>query len=168
MRDAVNLLVYEDLRDAVLVGHSAGAVTAVVDRVLERLRQVAYVDAFVPEDGQSLADLRGPEVRADWEVRARTLGDGWRLPGPDGAGTERHTDAMIKQPLRLTNPTAAALPRTCIFCAAKRDRSVLAPLKATATRLKTAPGWRSRAWPSGHLAVHFMPRELADLLLELA
>jgi pimeloyl-ACP methyl ester carboxylesterase len=53
IRDVVNVLVYEDLRDVLLVGHSYGGavVTGAAERVPGRLAHLVYVDAFVPEDG---------------------------------------------------------------------------------------------------------------------
>ena len=171
--DVANVLVYEDLHEVVLVGHSGGgmAITGVADRLPERLRHLVYVDAVVPEDGQSVADLLGPAVMAEWEERARTLGDGWRLPSPFPGAEARHTPAMmamVRQPIRLTNPAAAAVPRTYIYCTAKPDVPVFAAFTAAAARAKTAPGWRYRELPARHTAMLHRPRELADLLLEVA
>ena len=63
--DVVNLILFEDLHDVVLTGHSYGGmvVTGVMDRIPERIRHVVFLDAAVPQDGQSLWDLfgsRGP------------------------------------------------------------------------------------------------------------
>src|SRR5438132_4781326 len=67
IQDVVNVLFYEDLRDVVLVGHSYGGmvITGVADRAPERLRQLVYLDAAVPSDGQAIADLSGPERRQE-------------------------------------------------------------------------------------------------------
>src|SRR6266498_5853186 len=56
IQDILGVLTYEDLHDVILVGHSySGMVsTAVAERVPERLAHLVYVDAFVPQDGQSL------------------------------------------------------------------------------------------------------------------
>ena len=58
IEDILNVIKYEDLRDIVLVGHSYGGMvaTGVADRARD-ITQLIYVDAFVPEDGQSLFDL---------------------------------------------------------------------------------------------------------------
>ena len=55
--DIVAVLEAEELQDVVLCGHSYGGcvITGVADRVAERLRAVVYLDAFIPEDGQSLS-----------------------------------------------------------------------------------------------------------------
>ena len=82
VQDVVGLIEAEELQDIVLVGQSyAGMViTGVADRVPERLSHVVYLDAFVPRDGQSLADLVGPEMMANLEQAARAQGSGWRVP----------------------------------------------------------------------------------------
>src|SRR5690606_24649520 len=59
INDVVNLVLFEDLHDVVLTGHSYGGmvVTGVMDRIPERLKHVVFLDAAVPEDGQSIWDL---------------------------------------------------------------------------------------------------------------
>ncbi|HEY8741909.1 MAG TPA: alpha/beta hydrolase, partial [Chloroflexota bacterium] len=77
IQDVVNVLSYEDLQQAVLVGSSYGGmvITGVADRVPERLAHVVYVDAMVPRDGEAVADLF-PERREQWVAIARAQGDG--------------------------------------------------------------------------------------------
>src|SRR5687768_18076653 len=64
VEDVVNVLHYEDLRGVVLVGHSYGGmvITGAAERVSERLARLVYLDAFVPQDGQALADLLPPDA----------------------------------------------------------------------------------------------------------
>ena len=54
--DVVNTILFEDLHDVVLVGHSYGGmvITGVADRVPERLKQIIYLDAFLPENGEAV------------------------------------------------------------------------------------------------------------------
>jgi pimeloyl-ACP methyl ester carboxylesterase len=80
IEDMLNVIKYEDLRDIVLVGHSYGGMvaTGVADRVRDKVKQLIYIDAFVPEDGQSLLDLYEAD-RARVQDLAKT-GDGWRAP----------------------------------------------------------------------------------------
>ncbi len=54
--DVVNLLFYEDLHDAIIVGHSYGGmvITGVADRSADRVGHKVYLDAAYPDDGQSL------------------------------------------------------------------------------------------------------------------
>jgi pimeloyl-ACP methyl ester carboxylesterase len=62
IQDVLNVIRYEDLRDIVLIGHSYGGMvaTGVADRARDRITQLIYLDAFVPEDGQSHLDLNEP------------------------------------------------------------------------------------------------------------
>jgi len=63
--DIVNTLVFEELTDVVLAGHSYGGmvITGVVDRVPERIGRLIYLDAVVSEDGEALVDLLPLAVR---------------------------------------------------------------------------------------------------------
>ena len=83
IQDILNVLIYEYLTDVVLVGHSySGMVIAgVADRVPERVTGLVYLDAFVPEDGQSLRDILRPPYGEGVNLEALLL-DGWRLPYP--------------------------------------------------------------------------------------
>jgi pimeloyl-ACP methyl ester carboxylesterase len=63
--DVVNMIVFENLNDIVLVGHSYGGmvITGVADRIPERIRKLIYLDAFLPLDGESVftANPKGRE-----------------------------------------------------------------------------------------------------------
>ena len=54
--DVVNLLFSEDLRHAIIVGHSYGGmvITGVADRASDRVGHRVYLDAAYPQDGESL------------------------------------------------------------------------------------------------------------------
>ena len=109
IEDMLNVIKYEDLRDIVLIGHSYGGMvaTGVADRARDKVRQLIYVDAFVPGDGQSLLDLN-EVARPRMQELAKT-GDGWRVPPnptpPDTSPADvewlsdaprRHADQMFR------------------------------------------------------------------------
>ncbi len=65
IKDVVNMILFEDLKNIVLVGHSYGGmvITGVADSVPERIAQMIYLDAFVPENGESVfAQGKTPEA----------------------------------------------------------------------------------------------------------
>ncbi len=64
IQDVVNLIEWEGLKDVVLVGHSYGGmvITGVVDRIPSRFKRVVYLDAFLPEDGESAQSSLGSSV----------------------------------------------------------------------------------------------------------
>jgi pimeloyl-ACP methyl ester carboxylesterase len=58
--DVANLIVRENLHDVVLVGQSYGGmvITGVADHLTDRIKQVVYIDALVPENGESVEKIR--------------------------------------------------------------------------------------------------------------
>jgi len=71
--DVANVILLENLRDVVLVGHSMGGVVIprVAEAVPDRIRRVVWTTAVVTKDGQSLIDAvpQSPAIK-----RAVTLG----------------------------------------------------------------------------------------------
>jgi pimeloyl-ACP methyl ester carboxylesterase len=69
VQDIVSHLMMEDLREVVLVGHSyAGCVVSgVVAARTGRIAHAIYVDAFVPMQGQAMANFVPPSVKTDFE-----------------------------------------------------------------------------------------------------
>lgn len=53
--DVVNLFKWEDISNAVLVGHSYGGwpISGAVEKVLDQVSSIVYLDAFVPDNGDS-------------------------------------------------------------------------------------------------------------------
>lgn len=78
--DVVNTLLWEDLSNVVLVGHSFGGVviSGVADRLPERIAALVYLDALVPNSVDTLFTLR-PEYMARF-VGDIARGDGLLVP----------------------------------------------------------------------------------------
>ena len=130
IQDIMGVIRFEDLNDFVLIGHSYGGMvaTGVADRASDRINQLIYLDAFVPEDGQCLFDLVSNENREEMLERARTTGYGWLIaPNPMPPDTPEQ-DRLWATPLRLPQPLATVqqpirlkhktppVPRTYIYC----------------------------------------------------
>jgi len=64
IQDIVAVLHYEDVEDAILVGHSYGGmvITGVADRATGRVGKLVYLDAANPKNGESLVDVAGPTL----------------------------------------------------------------------------------------------------------
>lgn len=180
IQDVVAVLEYEDLDDVVLAGHSYGGVviTGAADRLVPRLAQLVYLDAEVPEDGQSEYDLVPPDERRRYEEDARAKGDGWRIPPPVPEPLPPDLDAdvrwvlsrMVPQPVRTFDPpvrlinAAATVPRSYVFCTEGKGEG---PAPSFVERARAEPGWRYRELAAGHAAHVTAPAALADLLLAL-
>ena len=122
VEDVIMMLEAEDLRDVVLVGHSyAGLVLGgVIQRQRDRLRQVIFLDAFLPEPGRSLQDSV-PGLR--FEEIAKASGDGWRVPmssvftlddlGIHNAADKQWMEPRISdQPVRTFTEPSSIAPET--------------------------------------------------------
>lgn len=170
--DVTNVLRYEKLEDVMLVGNSYGGmvITGVAEQAPDQIRRLVYLDGFLPQDGDSVAALLGPELVAFFEQAAAQF-DGWRIPhNPPDA--DRRTWAFLKtlkQPLAVRNPEAARLPHTYIHHTGKGPKHPFTPLFACmADRARTA-GWTVREMPAwDHYPILDKPQEVAALLLEYA
>ena len=80
VRDVTNVIEYENLSDVIICGNSYGGmvITGVAASLGERIKSLVYLDAFVPEDGQSLFDLIGPDMVNQFLNLGRTMNG--RLP----------------------------------------------------------------------------------------
>lgn len=60
IKDVVNMFIFEDLHDVILVGHSYGGmvITGVADSLPGRINSIIYMDAMIPEDGESAFTMR--------------------------------------------------------------------------------------------------------------
>lgn len=188
IQDVMNLLEFEDLRDIILVGNSSGGmvITGVADSAPERIAHVVYLDAFVPQDNQSMLDIIVPDRRLAMEALVQREGNGWLLPRFAPAAWDKFvpeawtvTDKVdldwlltrlrptpfghFKQAVGRKNPTADKLPRTFI-----RTQWPHPGFDRYAEAARHATGWRVREIASSHLPYVTHPRELTELLLEVA
>jgi pimeloyl-ACP methyl ester carboxylesterase len=182
--DVASLIETEELTDVVLVGHSYGGfvVTAVADRIPERLREVVYVDSGPLPNGMSQL------TSGDEESQRRTkeqVGDGWEVPPRDWdpaadpqllAGltpavlaelrrrATPHPYGSIAQPL-VVSEKAATVPRTMIASTfpLEQVRSMIAAGHPWFAGLADA---RLLGLPTGHWPMLSEPAGLVKLLTE--
>ncbi len=174
IQDIIGVLECEDLHQVILVGHSSGSmvITGVAEKVPERLARLVYIDTAIPKDGQSWFDLLGSEV-AEWILDfAKNKGDGWRIPfAPDLPRQSLYPLKACTDTLEVKNTAATDVPRAFIHCTARSAGSPLDPFWPridNAAEEAKRQGWWYRALPTEHGCHLTMPKELAELLLELA
>jgi hypothetical protein len=90
--DVAGTILWEDLSDIVLVGHSYGGmvITGVADQLAERIARLVYLDALVPEDGSTLFTLR-PEYR-DLMLAAAGAGRGLAVAPPAASARDARAE----------------------------------------------------------------------------
>jgi len=171
--DIVGVFTYEDLRDVILVGHSYGGavVTGAAEKIPERIRQLVYLDALIPEDGQAVINLYPHDIAELLSQYVKTGGDGWRYPPPEPKGDPRFADHPARtmfEPLIITNPRARSIPRAYIYCTDKGDAGPQHQgIIQTAARVRAA-GWPFYEIKTGHHPMQTAPEELARILLSFA
>jgi len=189
IEDIVNVLQFEDLDRVILAANSSGGavVTAVADRVPERVRHLVYVDAFVPASGQRLVDLIPPDRRPAMELLAEQEGGGWLLPRFAPAPWEQFvptawqvTDQAdlqwmlprlrptplghFTEAIQLRHPDGPQPRRTYVRC----QRWPNASFDRHAAHARSAPDWDYYQLDSSHLPQITDPDSLAAILLRLA
>lgn len=167
INDVVNTILFEDLHEIVLTGHSYGGmvITGVMDRVPERIRHVVFLDAAVPDDGMSLWNLFGGDGPRD----PSRFADGfmqvpWVKPDAKPPHNVKQSIQCFDQPVSYKNPAAKALNVTYVAFVPK-DQSV----EERAARDKSwqraeSRGWTIRTFPGGHVAQQEDPRGVATLI----
>jgi pimeloyl-ACP methyl ester carboxylesterase len=181
IEDVVQVLEQEDLRDAVLVGHSyAGMLLpSVAVRAADRIAMLVFLDAFVPQDGDCCFDLMPGESSEGIRHQAKTDGDGWRFPpwpfemlgivaDEDAAWVDsRFTPHPIKtyeEPVRVPPGEWERLPRTYIFCT---ERAFGGLFETFAEAARSDPGWQRIDLAAGHESMITAPEALSKALLQL-
>jgi len=176
--DVVNLIEWERLSGVVLCGHSYGGmvVSAVAEQMADKIASIVFLDAFVPENGDSMADLTSQVVRDSLKAAA-ARGDisvpgrpaaaflvnekdqAWvdSLTGPQPLGT-------MTEKLKLTGARERIGKKSYIRAGAYPNPGFDKAL----TRVKADKTWRTYEVPCGHDVMVDMPERLAEILIEVA
>jgi pimeloyl-ACP methyl ester carboxylesterase len=168
--DIVNFILFEDLHDVVLLGHSyAGiVVTGVADRMPERIKSLVYLDAFLPVDGESLMTTPRP----DTDGISRFIKDGFIIR--PNMKADAPPPRLVPQPYKtftdtiaLKNPAAAKIPGAFILTVAKDRRPEDDTFYNSYQRARDR-GWPVEIMEGSHFPMLRQPEELAELLARIA
>lgn len=166
INDVVNTILFEDLHDVVLTGHSYGGmvITGVMDRIPERLRHVVFLDAAVPDDGMSIWDLFGGTPQDTTRFADGFMQVPWVKPDAKPPHSVKQSIKCFNQPVSYKNPAAKALPVTYVaFVPKDKSADERAKTDKSWQRAK-ARGWTIRTFPGGHVAQQEDPKGVAELL----
>jgi len=168
INDVVNTILFEDLHDVVLTGHSYGGmvITGVMDRVPERIKHVVFLDAAVPDDGQSIWDIFGGQNPTGPRFADGFMQVPWVKPDDKPPHSVKQSIKCFNQPVSYKNPLAKALPVTYVAFVPK-DKSAEERAKTDKSwQRAVARGWTIRTFPGGHVAQQEDPRGVATLIEE--
>lgn len=164
--DVVNTILYEELQDIILVGHSYGGmvITGVADSVPDRIRKLVYIDAFVPEDGESVLTARdnGQAAPEDNPRDGFVIPD-WLDRSPKPPSDVPQSYKTFSQPVSRKKPAAIALPATYILTVDEGKKPEEDFFYNFSQRAKKR-GWRLVQMTADHNPQMSNPSALADLL----
>ncbi len=181
IQDIVGLLETEELSEVVLVGHSyAGTViTGVVGRTLDRLKGLVYLDAFVPESGQSMKSMALPGRFETMCEKAIEAGDPFMIPPPEASAwsvINPADEAWLNR--RLTPQPINTYTQSVEYSIDLKDvgsltyihalGNVLGQFERFAEQTKNDPAWHYETVPCGHEVMVDMPGELIEMLCAAA
>lgn len=182
INDVVNLILFEDLHNIVLTGHSYGGmvITGAADALLSagrtHLHALVYVDAMVPLPGEAWGSRHSAEVRAQRSALAQA-NDNALPPGDPAAfgleGADRdwllrrqvaHPFAGYGEPLDFDEQRLAALPRHFIDC----NQPAYPTINPSRQRVRSTPGWQVVEIATGHCPMVSASATLVTHLLAMA
>ncbi len=175
--DLVNHLLWEDLTDVVLVGHSFGgnAISGAAEEVPGRIARLVYLDAMVPMSGRTPFDDYPAHLAAQRIRQAEETSGGLSIPPPpaaafavtgaaDAAWLEAH---LTPHPLHtfttsqnFRDEPGNGLPVEYIVC---NDPVYLGPLEGVRARVRSL-GWPVTEIATGHDAMVTAPEALVEML----
>lgn len=177
--DVVNVLKWEDLNNVVLCGHSYGGwiISGVAEQALDRIASIMYLDAYMPEDGDSGQTI-GSAFTREGIAKAQAAGAVSR-PGPsaekfmvktaedrawvDSMTTEQPLGVSL-QPIKLTG-ARDRVPKKSYVRAAPYENPAFDGYLA---KCAADPSWNTYSLPCGHDIMVDMPDQLAEILIEVA
>ena len=164
--DVVNTILYEELYDVILVGHSYGGmvITGVADSVPGRIRKLIYLDAFLPEHGETVFDIFG-NARNDFKDMVK---EGFIVPPWVVAGTAPPTDVphplkTFTDTIQLTNKRRHTISSTYILTVDKGVDRTKDDFYSQAERARKK-GWTVLQLTSDHNPQWSAPLALAVML----
>ena len=167
IQDIINVIEFEELRNVILVGHSYGGmvISGVATRIPKRLACLIYIDAHVPENGESMFDLIAADRKQKLLAIAHDRGDNWLVPPPwPNPGKDMpHPLATFQDPVKVGKLDSTVLPGHFVWTV--EPGSNHDDFSESASRARNR-GWRVYKLPTGHNPHWSMPEKLSKILLE--
>jgi pimeloyl-ACP methyl ester carboxylesterase len=150
--------------DLILVGHSYGGmvITAVADRIPDKVDALVYLDALVPSNGESCWDLVNDEER-QWYLGVDDTGYGVPARSFFDARATAHPLASFLQRIKLTGGLDRFRRRDFVYALKWPGDS---PLRGSYERVKDDPNWYVHELDGAHNLMRDNPEEVLHILLD--
>ncbi len=165
IEDVLNVIRFENLSGIILVGHSYGGmvISGVADRMPGRIARLVYLDALLPEDGDSAVDLVGERLPLSDMTRDGLIIPNWVRPGRPHPIDVPHPLKTFTDPITLKNPDREKIPATYILTVEAGHKPESDAFWLAAERAR-ARGWTVIEFAGDHNPHWRKPAETAALL----
>ncbi|MXP42224.1 alpha/beta fold hydrolase [Altererythrobacter soli] len=155
----------------ILVGHSYGGmvITGVAARLGARIDAIAYLDAFLPLDGESLWDITG-EYEHAWYIDSQKFTPGLVAPigtvgfEPVPGMVGRHPLLTLLEAVRYTGEEAKIPRRAYVFATDWQPT----PFARFLAHAQAEGGWDCHESKASHYVMADQPEQTREILLGLA
>lgn len=176
--DIVNVVQFEDLSNIVLVGHSYGGIiiSGVAEQIADRISSIVFLDAFLPEDGETLLQKSSPAFVAAINTAMEKGESGIKPPPAAAFGVADKDQAWVNgkttaQPVgTYAEPAVFKGGRDKIarklYVRAKGYKS--ATFDANLAKVKESGKWKVLELDIGHDVMVIDPAQVTSIILEAA
>jgi pimeloyl-ACP methyl ester carboxylesterase len=164
IQDIINVILWENLHDIVLVGHSYGGmiITGVADRLPDRIQRLVYLDALLPENGENVNGITPPKLKKP--VKNGYVIAPWITNSPPPPHDVLQPAKTFSELITLTNQTIAQkLPTTYILTVDKGKSPEQDDFYSFYERAR-ARGWTTPIMEGDHNVQRSHPKELVALI----
>jgi pimeloyl-ACP methyl ester carboxylesterase len=162
--DVVNEITWKDLDHVILVGHSYGGmvINGVAEHVVDRIASIIYIDAFIPADGESAADLGLPEDSKSALIAVPPTAEGEYINEADRAWVDAKATPQPSATFGEKLHVSGAYQRVPnkVYIRASNGPSIFQEFAATAR----SDRWTVYEIESGHDVAIDAPMELCEIL----
>ena len=155
----------------ILAGHSYGGmvITGVATRLGARIDAIAYIDAFLPGDGESLWDITG-DFEHNWYIDSQKWTPGLVAPigsldfEPVPGQLGRHPLLTLTEAVRYTGEEAKIPRRVYLFASDWQPT----PFARFRDQTLGDPAWECHDCKASHFVMADQPEQLLEIMLGLA
>lgn len=162
--DIVNVIKYENLHNIILVGHSYGGmvISGVAEQLPDRISQLIYLDAMVPNNGESARTVCGElwDKMMVPNIKDSVLAYPFGVPNSTPPADVSQPLKTFTEPLTISNPLVKKIP-TAFISMTKNGESnpytdKMGVVKARERR------WKIYTFEGGHYSMREQPENLVN------
>ncbi|WP_083730188.1 alpha/beta fold hydrolase [[Flexibacter] sp. ATCC 35208] len=161
--DIVNVIKFENLQNIILVGHSYGGmvIAGVAEQLPDRIREIIYLDAMVPNDGESAQTIA--TVGGLWDIMMKpNIKGNFVIPAYLTQYDVPQSLKTFTEPLKISNPLVKKIKT--VFIAMTKDGVSSSMIDKMGTDRAKERNWKIYTLEGGHYAMREQPENLADKL----